>query len=117
MKLARSAPDLLREEIHRMVDAVWTTHFPIREPVDLAFHLGVLLCEIERYEAALPFFHESAALYSPNPATVFNLGLCLFHQGDLEAARACVEKAIEEAPDYAPAAALREEIAAALAAR
>jgi tetratricopeptide (TPR) repeat protein len=116
MKLVGSASDILRHEVFRTVQEVWRTYFPIRESRDLAFHLGVLLCEIQCYEDALPFFRQSAALYGPNPATVFNVGLCLFHLGDLEAALAHAEQAIAGAPDYEPARTLRNEAAAALAA-
>jgi hypothetical protein len=112
---AGTASELLRHEIYRMVHEVWKAHFPIREERDLAFHLGVLLCEIQCYEAALIFFQESTAAYGPNPATAFNIALCRFHLGDLEAARTFVDQALEGAPDYAPAAALREEIATAIA--
>jgi tetratricopeptide (TPR) repeat protein len=114
MQHARPAPDPLRHEIDRMVQEVWSRHFPVREPGDLPFHLGVLLCEIERYGDALPFFHESLGLYGPNGATLFNVALCLFHLGDLEAARAHLDQTAELAPDYEPAAVLRQEIAAAL---
>jgi hypothetical protein len=112
-KHAEPAPGLLQHEIHRAVQEIWRTHFPIREPDDLAFHLGVLLCKIQCYEDALGLFHESVGRYGANPATLFNIALCLFHLGDPEAARAAVDQALEEAPDFAPAAALREAIAAA----
>jgi tetratricopeptide (TPR) repeat protein len=113
MKHAGTASGLLRREIHRAVHEVWSAHFPLPEVRDLAFELGVLLCEIQCYEDALGFFRQSAGLHGSNPATVFNMGLCLFHLGDLEAARVYTQQAIDAAPDYAPAAALREEIAAA----
>jgi len=116
MKHAGSAPGVLRLEIYRAVYAVWDHYFPIHELQDLAFHLGVLLCEIECYGDALPFFHESSAVYGPNPATVFNIGLCLFHLGDLEEARKQVDQALAEAPDFEPAVELQKEIAGALAA-
>lgn len=114
MKHAADAPGLFRLELYRMVHEVWNHHFPIRQAVDLAFHLGVLLCEIDRHADALPLFHESIAAYGPNPATVFNVGLCLFHLGHLEEARQQVDQALADAPDFEPALALREEIAAAL---
>jgi hypothetical protein len=115
MKRAGSASGVFRLEIYRAVHEVWDHYFSIREKHDLAFHLGVLLCEIECYGDALPFFHESMAVYGPNPATVFNIGLCLYHLGDLEEARKQVDQALEGAPDFEPAIGLRKEIAAALA--
>ncbi len=110
MKHATGAPGLLRLEMYRAVFEVWDHYFPIREAQDLAFQLGVLLCEIDCYGDALPFFHESAAAYGSNPATVYNIGLCLFHLGDLEAAREQMDRVLEEAPDFEAAVELRQEI-------
>lgn len=115
MKGAAAAPGVLRLEIYRAVHQVWDAYFPLQEARDLAFHLGVLLCEIECHGDALPFFHESAAAYGANPATIFNLGLCLYHLGDLEAARQALDEALREAPDFAPAVELRREVRAGLA--
>lgn len=114
MRHAAEAPGLLRLELYRAIHEVWDRYFPLPQAADLAFHLGVLLCEIDRYEEALPLFQESIAACGPNPATVFNVGLCLFHLGHLEQARIQIDQALEEAPDFEPALALREEIAAAL---
>ncbi len=114
MKHAGSAAGIFRLEVYRAVHEVWERYFPLREARDLAFHLGVLLCEIDCHQDALPFFHESMAAYGPNPATVFNIGLCLYHLGDLEAARRQVDLALEDAPDFEPAVELRQEIAAAI---
>jgi hypothetical protein len=116
MQRAAEAPGVLRLEIYRAVYEVWDHYFPLHEAKDLAFHLGVLLCEIECYGDALTFFHESAAVYGPNPATVFNIGLCLFHLGQVEAAREQVDLALAEAPDFEPAVELRQEIMEAIAA-
>jgi len=117
MQRVEGAPEILRREVHRAVHEIWEAYFPLREANDLAFHLGVLLCEIQRYEEALSFFHQSVALYGPNPATVFNMGLCLFHLGDLDAALTLAGQAVEGAPEYEPARVLRKEVKAALAKR
>jgi tetratricopeptide (TPR) repeat protein len=116
-KQAGSAPEVLRHEIYRAVHEIWKTYFKLRESRDLAFHLGVLLTEIQCYEDALLFFHQSIAGYGPNPATVFNQGICLFHLGDLEAALTHADQAIQGAPDFEPARLLRKETAAALRAK
>jgi hypothetical protein len=117
MKHAASAAGIFRLEIYRAVYEVWERYFPLREARDLAFHLGVLLCEIDCHQDALPFFHESLAAYGPNPATAFNVGLCLYHLGDLEEARKQMDLALEDAPDFEPARELREEIAGEMKAR
>lgn len=110
MQLAEHASDVLRIEVYRMAHEVWKAHFPLHETRDLAFHLGVVLCEIQCYLEAMAFFEESIAAYGRNPATVFNMALCQFHLGDTEAARANVEEALRGAPDFEPALALKKEI-------
>jgi tetratricopeptide (TPR) repeat protein len=117
MQHIATAPGVVRLEAYRAVHEVWNHYFALPEARDLAFHLGVLLCEIDCHTDALPFFHESVAVYGPNAATVFNIGLCLYHLGHLEAAREQVDRALADAPDFAPAVELRQEIAAALQAQ
>ncbi len=112
MKHAASAAGIFRLEIYRAVHEVWERYFPLREARDLAFHLGVLLCEIDCHQDALPFFHESVAAYGPNPATVFNIGLCLYHLGNLEEAGQQMDLALADAPEFEPARELQKEIAA-----
>lgn len=112
---AGEASDRLRGEIFNAIHQVHSTYFPLREARDLAFHLGVLLCEIQCHEDALRFFQESAATHGSNPATSFNIGLCLFHLGRIHEALAQIEEALEGAPDFEPALLLREEVVAALA--
>jgi hypothetical protein len=114
MQHAGSAAGLFRLEVYRAVHAVWERYFPLREARDLAFHLGVLLCEIDCHQDALPFFHESLAVYGPNAATLFNIGLCLYELGDLEAALAQVDRALAEAPEFEPAVELRRDLAGAI---
>ncbi|HEX6904102.1 MAG TPA: tetratricopeptide repeat protein [Thermoanaerobaculia bacterium] len=117
MQLAEHASDVLRIETYRMAHEVWRNHFPLPEARDLAFHLGVVLCEIQCYVEAMAFFEESIASYGRNPATVFNLALCHFHLDDLEAARTHLDEALQGAPDFEPALALKGEIEAALSER
>jgi tetratricopeptide (TPR) repeat protein len=114
MKHAGSAAGIFRVDIYRAVHEVWQRYFPLREARDLAFHLGVLLCEIDCHEDALPFFHESLAAYGPNPATVFNVGLCLYQLGHLEDALRQIDLALADAPEFEPAVELKQDIAAAI---
>jgi hypothetical protein len=102
-----------REDLRRAVLRVYETYFPIREARDLAFHAGALLCQLGDYASALPCFERSLALYGPNSATVYNLGVCHFSLGQLDPAEARVEEALAAEPDLADAVALKSEIAAA----
>jgi tetratricopeptide (TPR) repeat protein len=85
---------------------------PLPEGEDLAFSLGVLLCEICCYEEALGFLRISLDSFGDNAATLFNLGLCLFHLGDRDGALAHSEAALAAEPGFAPAAELRARILA-----
>ncbi len=102
-----------REDLRAAALRVWETYFPLREARDLAFHVGALLCQLGDYAAALPCFESSLALYGPNPATLYNLGLCYFSLGQLDEAEACVDEALNAEPDLVDAQVLRTEIAAA----
>jgi tetratricopeptide (TPR) repeat protein len=110
MELLGPAPQSLLEEVRRTAMRVWEGHFPIRETRDLAFHLGVLLCEAGFYLDALALFHESMALYGSNASTFYNLGLCLFHLEDRQGALEALDQALADDPDFEAAAALRAEI-------
>jgi tetratricopeptide (TPR) repeat protein len=104
-----------REELRRIAHRVWESYFPIREPSDLAFQIGTLLCQLEVYEEALPYFERSIVFYGPNPATLYNLGLCQFCLGRLPEALALAEEALAASPDLDAAVTLKEEIEAVLA--
>ena len=114
MKHAASAASFFRQEIHRMVHEVWSHYFPLRETHDLAFFLGVLLCEIECYGDALPFFHESTAVYGPNPTTVStSASACTTWVTSKRPASRWIRPS-KGRPDFEPALELSKEIAAAL---
>ena len=63
----------------KAVRRIWETYFPLREPEDLAFHIGVLAIALERWEEGLEYFGYSESVYGDDPATDFNMALC--HQG------------------------------------
>lgn len=112
VSLAAGAGDDQRGEIHRAAHEVARAYFPLPEATDLAFPLGVVLCEIGAYDEALAFLRGSLEQHGANAATLHNLALCLFHLGDHEAARTHVEQALEAAPGFAPAAELRARLGA-----
>jgi hypothetical protein len=104
-----------REDLRQVALRVWESYFPIREARDLAFHAGALLCQLGDYASALSCFESSVALYGPNPATLYNLGLCYFSLGQLDPAEACVDEALAAEPELADARVLKSEIEAARA--
>jgi hypothetical protein len=112
---AESTSATEREDLRQAALRVWETYFPIREARDVAFHVGALLCQLGDYASALPCFERSLALYGPNSATLYNLGVCHYSLGRLDEAEAVVEEALAAEPDLADAVVLKSEIAAARA--
>jgi tetratricopeptide (TPR) repeat protein len=110
---AESTSATEREDLRQAALRVWETYFPIREARDVAFHVGALLCQLGDYASALPCFERSLALYGPNSATLYNLGVCHYSLGRLDEAEAAVEEALAAEPDLADAAVLKSEIEAA----
>jgi tetratricopeptide (TPR) repeat protein len=113
---AARATGVARLEIHRVALETWRRYFPIGESFDLAFQLGVLLCELELHAEALGLFEASLAAYGDNAATSFNFALCHLRLGDLAQAEKYLLETLAAAPDYEPAEMLRLEIEKAKAA-
>ncbi len=106
------APGTYGEELARAARRIWETYFPLPEPWDLAFHLGVLLLAVARPAEAIDFFLHSLRLYGREPTTTFNLALCHHLLGDRRQALAWIDHTLEADPELAGAAALRQEILA-----
>lgn len=110
MEQVAEAPEGLRHELAVAARRIWEAYFPLREPVDLAFHLGVLAIGLERWEEGLEYFGYSVSMYGDDPATDFNMALCLQGLGDDEAALERLERALEADPEMEAARELRAEL-------
>ncbi len=114
MECVRTAPLPLLDEFRVLVRNVWQTYFPIREPNDLAFHLGLLLYAMQDYEDALEFFQYSLQLYGPDQATAVNMAVCHFNLGQLAEAQDNINLALDLAPELEVAHDLANMIQAAM---
>lgn len=110
MKRIGEAPGTHVEELVRAARRIWETYFPLPEPWDLSFHLGVLLLAIARPSEAVHLFLHSLRLYGREPTTTFNLALCHHLLGDRQGALAWIDHTLEADPELEGAAALRQEI-------
>jgi tetratricopeptide (TPR) repeat protein len=97
-------------ELRQAVGRVWENYFPIREPHDLAFILGMLLSQMLCFSDALDFFIRSHQLYGPDKATWFNMAVCNLHLARFEDAQKCLDRVLELVPGSEEALNLREEI-------
>ena len=75
LRHAEGAPPLQREELRDAALQVWREYFPLREPVDVAFHAALLLMTAGSHEEALELFGESIRWFGPDGATSMNRAL------------------------------------------
>jgi hypothetical protein len=73
-----NADDYLRQEMRHGIQLAWEQYYPIGEPDDLPFGLGVLLYTLERYPEALDFFVISLRDFGEDPRTTLNMALTLY---------------------------------------
>ncbi|HEY0557277.1 MAG TPA: hypothetical protein VGG20_23680 [Thermoanaerobaculia bacterium] len=110
MKHLPAASATEREELRRLLHQTWEAYFPIEEPQDLPFHLGALFLAIGSPQEAAKFFQRSLDIHGPDPATLYNLGVCHHLSGEPAAALRSIDLALAGAPGFEPAAALRSKI-------
>jgi tetratricopeptide (TPR) repeat protein len=110
MAQAANASEELQAQVAEAARRVWEAYFPLREPRDLAFHLGALLVAVDRPGDALEYFSYSLSLYGEDPATFFNLALCHHSLGETAAALQWLDRALAADPDLAEAQELRAKL-------
>ena len=110
---ARSAPEPLRHELLRTLERCWEHFYPMDQ--DLPFELGRICAALDRPADALRFYVESLKRYHEHPATLFNVGLCLYRLQRPREALAFMERALGLNQGYAPAREWRVRIQAELA--
>jgi len=111
--IARAAADAgagLRWELRRALDAVWDNFYPMG--VDVAFEIGRILAAMQLPLDALRYYKESLRLAGPHHATLYNMGLCLYHLQQPAEALRFLERCLEIKPDYARAREWRNRIRA-----
>jgi tetratricopeptide (TPR) repeat protein len=73
-----TAEERLGLEMLRGVQLAWEQYYPIGEPDDLPFGLGVILYTLRRYPEALEFFERSLEQFGEDPRTTLNMALTLY---------------------------------------
>jgi tetratricopeptide (TPR) repeat protein len=107
LERAASLSEPERGALCQAIGHVWDTYYPIGEEIDLAFCLGVLLYGMSYYRQALDYFGHSSRLYGPDASTAYHMGMCHYGLRQPEAALACVDRALELDPAFAPARDMR----------
>jgi tetratricopeptide (TPR) repeat protein len=104
---AEDAPEAERADVVGAVRRCWENYYPIGEPVDVPFDLGLALHGLGAHADAIALFEASIRLYGDHPATRWNVGLCHHERGDAEAASASFAAAARLDPGFVPEGAAR----------
>jgi len=101
-------PDQVQQEWYQGLREVWRFHLPIGEDYDLAFDLGCLAAELNRWSAATDWFLQSlehlnlAQQQDQNRSSIyFNLGIAHWQLAAYSEAETYLVKALELAPERA----------------
>lgn len=73
-----------RREVWYVLRNVWEQYYAIGEERDLAFHIGIILHEMEFYPEAVRFFERSRQRHGADPHTVYDIAVCYYHLRDFE---------------------------------
>lgn len=99
-----------KQDLYQAAFEIQDVYYFIGEKADLAFHLGVLLLEMEFYKEAMQFFRDSVAMHGPQAATSYNLGLCFFGMGQMHEALALMDESLSLDSEYKLAKAMRASL-------
>jgi tetratricopeptide (TPR) repeat protein len=116
LEVLPSAPNRLRLELLEGLSQTWEQYFPIGEPADVPFGIGVLLYTLEHYEEALEFFERSLLEFGEDPRTTLNLAMTSYRLERREATLRWLDRTLELDPAHEVARSMREDVASELAA-
>jgi len=99
-----SEPDqTLHREFAEALERVWGNYYHYTHEWDVAFEIARAFQCMSRFHDALRFYQTSLALFGEGPVTRYNMGLCYYGLGHLEAALDGFRQALDLAPDYSEA--------------
>jgi len=111
LEVLPSAPEVIKNEFHRVLLKIWDNFFPIGEPIDLALCVGLLFSAIQRFPDAVDFLKLSVKEHPTSAPAAFAMGVARRGTRDLRAAREWVDRALELEPGFSEARALRAMLA------
>jgi tetratricopeptide (TPR) repeat protein len=109
-----SAPNRLRAEMLAGIGQAWDLYYPIGEPDDVPFGVGVLLYALERYPEALEFFERSLHDFGEDPRTTLNLAMTNYRLNRRAESLRWLDRTLELDRDNELAQAMRPDVAAEL---
>lgn len=87
-----------RWAIFQIIHKIWDMYFPLGEEDDLAFNLGMLLCELKFYTEAIVYFKLSEKIYESSEYHKNNIALCYYYMNEKERALSILQKTNDSVP-------------------
>jgi len=89
-----------RAQLCSMFPRILKNNYALSPWDDSHFQIGRLYHKMSEYEKALEQYELSEAFHGVHHATLYNLGICYYKQGELAQASGCFREAIHMKPDY-----------------
>ena len=99
-----------RQELCKVAQKVWDSHYLFSETHNLAFALGALLYKLGDYSEALNYFQLSLEHWGPFESTLYKIAICHAALQRREDALACIDHMLQLYPSSERAKALRLEL-------
>jgi tetratricopeptide (TPR) repeat protein len=87
-------------DVYRDVRRIYSRYFPLQQAKDVAFDLGRVCMGMRKYKEAAALFLASQRQCGEHHVSIYNVGICLFHLGQMKAALACFDRTLAMAKDY-----------------
>jgi tetratricopeptide (TPR) repeat protein len=110
LEVLPSAPERLRLELLGGLRQAWDHYYPIGEPADVPFGIGVLLYALGHYAEALEFFERSLSEFGEDPRTTLNLAMTTYRLDRREDTLRWLDRTLELDPNHELAQHMREDI-------
>lgn len=108
-KLAEDFTDDERFLILQLIAKVWDGYYPLGEEKDLAYEIGLFLCEIHFFPEAVTFLELSEKIYGPKEHTTFARAVIQDALGNRSLSIELLNELVANFPDFQPAQQLLNE--------
>lgn len=103
LELVGECTESERWTLFQLIPRIWDLFYPLAEEEDLAFSLGILLCELNFFREAIRFFQLSMNIYGAGPEALGNMAICHHALGELDSALSLAQQTLDLNPQHSVA--------------